>query len=279
MMLTPLENVFVRIFRVTLVSTAFIALLIAICALLYVAYARFAPEPKANLSRKVDQIRQAVDPAILIKQLFPVDSTVYKDADTIADNVKYESRSAPDDLTFQEFNHFLAVSLGASFDSREQFQSWLYGNNHIEISWDNSIDDKQASNEDNVNYLLKSLLLDYAKRLSFRGASLGSARKQKLYGESFDELTAPTGRSQAPAFLVWFFDKLQSHLLVVNRDLELQRLERVGLRVWIYPSLIAAGSAFGYFLVVMFLFLLVSIEASTRRIAEVQYEPTLPPRT
>ena len=105
------------------------------------------------------------------------------------------------------------------------------------------------------------------KRLSFRAESLPNARKQRLYQASFDRLTTPTGQSQAPYFLVWFFNALQDELRAVDRDLGTQRLERNALRLTIPLALIVAASAFGYFILIMFLFLVVSIEASVRRLA------------
>ena len=101
------------------------------------------------------------------------------------------------------------------------------------------------------------------KRLSFRAESLPNARKQRLYQASFDRLTTPTGQSQAPYFLVWFFNALQDELRAVDRDLGTQRLERNAIPL----ALIVAASAFGYFILIMFLFLVVSIEASVRRLA------------
>src|ERR1035437_1243226 len=154
-MLTPIESFFVRLLRGTVVFTALVSFAITILALAYAGYAQFAPEPTAKLSGRVSQIRQAIDPANLIKQLFPADSSVTKDVLANVDNVAYSFRNAPDAEIFNEFNKFLDISLGGSFESQKQFSDWLYGSNHINFSWDNSIDDKIESNEDNVNNLLR----------------------------------------------------------------------------------------------------------------------------
>ena len=268
-MLSNIEHFFVRLLRGTVVATAFIAFLVTVGALLYASYAQFAPEPQASLGRRIEKFRQETDPANLIRQVFPNDSTVYKDA-AATDRVTYERSAPSDEVLFNGLNKFLDVSLNASFERRQQFSDWLYGSNKIQFSWSGSIDDKGATNENNVNFLWRSLLNDYATRLVFRSQSLGAARKQRLYSSSFEKLTAPTGQSQAPYFLVWFFEKLQSELRAVDQELSQLRIERNLLRLTVPLALTVASGAFGYFIFIMFLFLIVSIEASVRHLAGVR---------
>jgi hypothetical protein len=123
-------------------------------------------------------------------------------------------------------------------------------------------------NENNVNYLFRSLLLDYAKRLSVYGPVLGSAKKQNLYADAFDRLVAPTGAARAPCFLVWYFDQLQDQLRDVQAQLKQEGAERNVLRLSAISALMVAASAFAYFISAVFCFLLISIEASIRTIAE-----------
>jgi hypothetical protein len=268
-MLSNIEHFFVRLLRGTVVATAFIAFLVAVAALLYAGYAQYAPEPQASLSRRIDKFRQEVDPAALIKQIFSNDSTVYKDAN-VADRISYERSAPSDEVLLNGINKFLDISLNASIERRQQFSDWLYGTNKIEFLWSRSIDDKDATNENNVNFLWRSLLNDYATRLVFRSQSLGAARKQRLYSTSFDKLAAPTGQSQAPYFLVWFFEKLQGELRAVDQELTQLRIERNLLRQTVPLALTVASGAFGYFIFIMFLFLVVSIEASVRHLAGVR---------
>ncbi len=266
-MLSHVEAIFVRILRGTVIFSAFISLLIAIGALIYAGYVQFAPQPSANLSSKIVRFREATNPSKLIKELFPSDSAVYREASSDDDNVPYELRNPTDVSIYEEFNKFLDGALGASFDNPKQFTNWLYGSNSIPFRWGESIDGKNARNENNVNVLWRSLIIDYAKRLTSRSASLGAARKQKLNPTAFDKMTAPTGAAQAPYFLVWFFDAVQRELLAVSAEVEGAREQRAALLLTLPIALYVAATAFGYFIFAMFLFLMVSIEASVRRIA------------
>lgn len=267
-MLSSIEIIFVRILRVTVVATASLAIFVSIGALLFAGYAHFSPEPAANLARGVQQLRQAVDPVRLLTTAFPKDSTIYKEVNNTPDNVSYKSVAASDEEIFRELNKFLDVAFGASFQSQAKFSEWLYGPDAIAFRWSSEIDDKKASNENNVDYLWRSLLFDYAKRLSARADTLAKARKQNLYEGSFETLTGPTGISKAPYFLVWYFAELQNELQSKADELLKARAAREALRLTETPSLIVATSAFGYFLIVIFCFLLISIEASVRRLAE-----------
>jgi hypothetical protein len=273
-MLTLLEKFFVRLLRGTVMFTALVSFVITVGALVYAGYAKFAPEPTASLSGRFSQIRQAVSPDVLIRGLFPVDSEVTKYVSANPDNVAYSLHSASDDELFNEFNKFLDVLLGGSFESQKQFSEWLYGTNNIGISWDPSIDNKSAINEDNVNILWRSLLLDYAKRLSTRAPYLADVKKKfsfqkdNIYSDSFDRLTAPTGRSGAPFFLAWFFSNLQIELRGAANDLTIERTKMAALRLTVTPALYVAGSTYAYFILIMLLFLVISIEASLRRTAE-----------
>lgn len=274
-MLSNIETFLVRLLRGTVVITASISVLITAGALLYAAYAAFSPEPTANLLGYLDRFRQATDPVNLIKETFPEDSNVYKDAVSTQDNIRYEHSNPSDDILFTEFNKFLDLSLGASFESQKQFSDWLYGNNSIQFRWSKSIDDENATNENNVNYLWRSLLLDYAKRLTFRSGPLGAARKQKLYPTSFDQLTAPTGPSHAPYFLVWFFTALSNQLQAVDSEFDAAKVQRFALGLTVPFALEVASGAFAYFFGMMLLFLFVSIEASVRGIVRIEEPPTV----
>jgi hypothetical protein len=267
-MLNPMESFFVRLLRVTVILTALVSLATAAITLLYAGYAQYLPEPTAKLSGRVSQIRQAIDPANLIKELFPDDSSVTKTALANADNVAYSLRNASDAEIFTEFNRFLDVLFGGSFESQKQFSDWLHGSNRIYFSWNDSIDNNSAHNEDNVNVLWRSLLFDYAKRLSVRATVFADAKKRGLYSSSFDRLTEPNRPSSAPYFLVWFFNSLQTELQSASSDLTNRRAERAALRVTVQPALYIAAGAFGYFISIMFLFLFISIEASLRWTAE-----------
>jgi hypothetical protein len=271
-MLTLLEKFFVRLLRGTVMFTALVSFVITVGALMYAGYVKFAPEPTASLSSRFSQIRQAVSPDKLIKELFPLEVSKYVSANP--DNIAYLFNSASDDEIFNEFNKFLDVALGASFESQRQFSEWLHSSNRISFSWDASIDNIAAINEDNVNILWRSLLLDYAKRLSARASVLADAKKKfssqknDMYSSSFDRLTAPTGRSNAPFFLVWFFSSLENELRSAANDLAIEKTKMAALRLTVTPALYVAGSTYAYFILIMLLFLVISIEASLRRTAE-----------
>jgi hypothetical protein len=267
MLLSHTELVFVRLLRGTVIATACVALVIAAGALVYAAYARFSPEPTARLSSRIDKMRQAADPANLIREIFPKDSGPHTDA-ALADNVPYQRRQPSTEELFSQLNKFLEAALSASFESQKQFSDWLFGSNQLPFSWSGGIDDKNASNDDNVNVLWRSLFLDYAKRLTFRATSLRRARDQRLFPSSFDRLTAPTGRSSAPYFVAWFFQTLQKELASAQTELAEAQIQRAALRLTVPISLAVAAGAFGYFITIMFLFLIVSIEASVRHLAE-----------
>ena len=272
MMLSTTESAFVRILRGTVIATASLAILITVGALLYAAYAYLAPEPHANLYGRLAEFRQATDPINLISEVFPKDSSVVKDLSSIRNDVSYERKAASDRMLFDEMNKFLNAAFGASFEDESKFADWLHGNSdeRIQFSWSKRIDDEKAANENNVNYLLRSLLFDYAKRLSVYGATLAKAKKQDLYASSFDRLVAPTGTGQAPYFLVWFFNRLHGQLQAINTQLSQERAQRNELRLTTIPATIVAGSAFGYFIAIIFCFLFISMEASLRKIAEVR---------
>lgn len=200
---------------------------------------------------------------------------MYKEAVSTSDPVRYDRSHPTDDAIFAKFNKFLDLSLGASFEDRKQFSGWLYGNNRIPFSWSRSIDNENANNESGVDFLWRSLIIDYAKRLTFRATSLGAARKQKLYPTSFDKLMAPTGQAHASYFLVWFFTTLQTQLQSVDQELDAAKAQRFALRLTIPAALETASGAFAYFFVMMLLFLFVSIEASVRTIAKVDEPPNV----
>lgn len=265
-MLNPIESFFVRFLRVTVILTALVSLATAAITILYAGFAQYLPEPTANISGRVSQIRQSIDPVNLVKEIFQADTPVIRDMSANPDKVVYSLRLASDTELFNEFNKFLDVVLGGSFESQKQFSDWLQGNNKIDFSWNNSIDNKSARDEDNINVLWRSLLFDYAKRLSARATVVADAKKSEAY--SFDRLIEPTGRSRAPYFLVWFFNSLQTELQSASSDLANRRTERAALRLTVQPALYTAAGAFGYFISIMFLFLFISIEASLRRTAE-----------
>jgi hypothetical protein len=267
-MLTPTESFFVRLLRGTVVATAFVSFLIAVLAILYALYAQFAPEPQPNIAGSVVRLRQAVDPAKLIKEVFASDSTIAKEAET-PDNIAYQLNKPSQNELFQQFNTFLDRSLGASFESSNQFSDWLYGSNNIKFGWNRDLDRSTASDESNINVLWLSLLYDYAKRLNYRAPAIAAANKDKANTAGIDRFTASTSPSRAPYFLVWFFSKLQNELQQVGQELQAERAQRAALRLTIPFALYVAAGAFSYFIFIMFLFLLVSIEASVRRLATI----------
>ena len=266
-MLTATENFFVRLLRGTVITTALVSFLVAVSALLYVLYAHFAPEPQPRVANSIGRFRQAVDPANLIKEVFSSDSAIFKEADT-PDNVAYQLHKPSPSEMLQEFNTFLDRAFGASFENSNQFSDWLYGSGAI-FRWSRDLDRSNAADESNIDVLWASLLFDYAKRLEFRAPSIAAANKIKSNSAAVDRFTAPTSPSRAPYFLVWFFDKLQGELQLLEQELQAERAERAALRLAIPLALYVAAGAFSYFIFIMFLFLLVSIEASVRRLASI----------
>jgi hypothetical protein len=267
-MLTLTESFFVRLLRGTVVTTAFVSFLIAVLAILYALYAQFAPEPQPNIAGSIARLRQAVDPEKLIKEVFPSDSAIAKEVDA-PDHIAYQLSKPSQNELFQQFNTFLDRSLGASFESSNQFSDWLYGSNNIKFAWNRDLDRSTASDESNVNVLWLSLLYDYATRLSYRAPAIQAAKKAKAKTAGIDLFTASTPPSRAPYFLVWFFNKLENELQQVGQELQAERVQRAALRLTIPLALYVAAGAFSYFIFIMFLFLLVSIEASVRRLATV----------
>lgn len=267
-MLSPVETIFVRLLRGTVVATAFVSIAITIIALVYAAYAHFTPEPKPRLSQRIGEIRSATDPAKLLESLFPLDSDLVKEMRNLSAASPYALRAASNDEIFAEFNKFLDIFLGGKFESAKQFSDWLFGSDRIELTWSRTIDDEKALNEDNVDILWRSMLFDYAAKLQKIAPALSAARKAQKFSQSFDKLTAPTGRAQAPYFLAWQFGAMQAALKNEAERFTREVFEREQLRAQVSIALYVAASAFGYFIFIMFLFLIVSIEASIRIGAE-----------
>lgn len=267
-MLTTTESFFVRLLRGTVITTALVSFLVAVSAVSYVLYAIFAPEPQPRIAGNIERFRHAVDPAKLIKEVFPSDSAIFKEVEP-SDNVVYQLRKPSQNEIFQEFNAFLDRALSASFENSSQFSDWLYGSSGIQFRWNNDLSRKNAADESNIDFLWASLLFDYAKRLEYRAPSIAVANKIKSNSAAIDRFTAPTPPSRAPYFLVWFFNKLQGELQLVEQELQADRAQRAALRLAIPLGLYIAGGAFSYFIFIMFLFLLVSIEASVRRLASI----------
>lgn len=265
-MLSTVENFFIRLLRGTIIATAFVSFAITLLALLYAAYAWCAPDPIPNVAGQITRLRKATDPAELFKELFPPESSVVKDT-AAPDAIPYESGRRSDNDAFQEFNKFLDIALGGSFDNAVQFSSWLNGNNAISFRWPTVIDNKAKLDDSNIELLSKSLLYDYAKRLASRAPAVKAVSKVKPYSNALDALTAATPPSRAPYFLTWFFDKLQGELRVIAQEFQEERNQRAALRATTPFALSVAGGAFSYFIFIMFLFLLVSIEASARTLA------------
>jgi hypothetical protein len=182
----------------------------------------------------------------------------------------YKFRAPTDEEIFDRLNAFLGTSIGGEIEQISQLKEWLYGSDSIEFAWSNAIDDKSANNENNIDKLWRSLLIDYADRLNAIAPLLQKADNEKLYPTAFDQLTAPTARSNAPAFLYWYFSTLQTELHNIDLELNKKKFEREELRATIPYELAVAGGAYGYFIAIMFLFLIVSIESSARHIAESQ---------
>ncbi|MEH2472155.1 hypothetical protein V1281_006657 [Nitrobacteraceae bacterium AZCC 2161] len=265
-MLSTVENFFIRLLRGTVIATAFLSFLITVIALLYAGYAWYAPDPVPNVAGQIVRLRKATDPVELLKELFPPESSVVKDT-APPDAIPYESGKRSENDTFLEFNKFLDIALGASFDNAAQFSTWLNGGNAIPFRWATAIDNKARFDDSNIELLSKSLLYDYAKRLAFRAPAVKAVNKVKPYSSALDALTAATPPSRAPYFLVWFYDKLQGELRVVAQEFQEERDQRFALRATAPFALSVAGGAFSYFIFIMFLFLLVSIEASVRTLA------------
>jgi hypothetical protein len=157
-MLSRIENYFVSLLRGTVIATAFLSFLVTVLALLFAAYAHLAPEPQAETSKQIERFRSAVDPGKLIAEVFPTDSSVAKEGKSTPDGVAFDKSRHYDEETFGQFNKFLDVALGASFDSQAQFSDWLHGPNHIVFGWNLAIDHKDANDNDNVQNLVRSLL-------------------------------------------------------------------------------------------------------------------------
>lgn len=279
-MLSSVEAAFVRLLRGTVVTTAFISIAITIIALIYAAYAQFKPDPKPQLSQRVHEFRNATDPARLIESIFPPNSDLVKGLRGRSSIPPYIFHSASVEEIFSEFNKFLDAFLGGKFESAKQFSDWLFSSNGIELSWSKAISDNNALNEDNVNRLWPSMLFDYAVRLQKIAPILADARNAHKYPTSFDKLTAPTGRAQAPYFLAWYFSEMQTALSQEATRFIRETAEREHLRQQAPIALYVAASAFGYFIFIMFLFLFVSIEASLRKGAEHAFStktPSSPP--
>lgn len=236
-MLSPIEGIFVRLLRGTVVATAFISIAATIVSLVYAANAQFAPDPKSRLSQRVLEFRTATDPAKLIESVFPPDSDLVKEVRERSASSPYTFNAASTEELFTEFNKFLDTFLGGKFESAKQFSDWLYGSDRIELRWSKKIDHKEASNEDNVNILWSSLLFDYVVRLEKIAPTLADARKAHKFPTSFDKLTAPIGRAQAPYFLTWYFASLQTALNNEATRFERETLEREQLRQHVPISL------------------------------------------
>lgn len=268
MLLSKAERLFVQILRTAAVLTAGVALLVAAGALLFAAYAYVAPNPTANLKQDVTRYRQALDPNRLIRGLYPADSSVVRGLGQLPPDGSYQFSSATTKELYAAFNVFLDKAMRAELEGEAKFEGWLAGQNRIPFAWSSSIDSREAQDERSVAILSRSLMLDYAQRLTRRAPLLSDAHRRDVYGASLDKFIAPTGPPRAPYFIVWYFEVLQEELGKSERQLAGEQSARLALRFAIPFVLWLAAGAFGYFVVVMLVFLFISIEASTRTIAE-----------
>ena len=180
----------------------------------------------------------------------------------------YQFRNATTKDLYRAFNLFLDKAMRAELESEETFERWLTGQNRIPFSWGPSIDNLGAQDERNVAILWRSLMLDYAERLTKRAPLLNDARASNLNSSSLDKLIASTGSNRSPYFVVWCFETLQTELRKSENQLAADQAARLVLRFATPFALWVAAGAFSYFIIVMLAFLFVSIEASTRTIAE-----------
>jgi hypothetical protein len=273
-MLSNIETLFVRLLRGTVIATAMVSFIITVLALLFALYAEFAPNPKVRLADQIDRFRQATDPVKLIREVFPAEAAIIKETSG-PDNVVYEKGKRLDPEILQQFNKFLDVALGASFENASQFADWLH-NNGVRFRGYSALEDRNALDEGNIEVLWRSLIFDYARRLSARAPALATANKDKQYSSAIDRFTAATPPTRAPYFVVWFFNKLQAELQLVAQEFQEEQDRRLALRMTVPVALYVAAGAFSYFIFIMFLFLLVSIEASVRRLAS-GGNPGVPP--
>jgi hypothetical protein len=273
-MLSNVETFFVRLLRGTVIATAMVSFLITILALVYGLYAQFAPDPHVRIAEQIDRFRQATNPVKLIREVLPADAPILKEIGG-SDNVVYEQGKRLDPEILQQFNKFLDSALGASFENSSQFSDWLHSNG-MRFRGYSALDNGKALDESNIEILWRSLLFDYARRLNARAPTLATVNQDKQYSSSIDRFTAPTSPSRAPYFVVWFFNKLQGELQLVAQELQEEQSRRLALKFTVPVALYIAAGAFSYFIFIMFLFLLVSIEASVRRLAS-GGTPALPP--
>lgn len=267
-MLTNKEAYFIKVLRGTVISTASLAFFAAIITLAFAAYAQFSPEAKINLKDRVIDISKSLEPRIMINEIYPEDSWVAKHISTIQSGSYTYTKPSDQDL-LNSFNKFLEVAINGKFENLEKFSSWLQGPNAFKLTWKEEINSENANNENNIHNLALSLLGYYADRLQVYAPILKESEVEKHYPtDGILKLTDTTGAERAPYFLFWFFKTLQSQIQSAGEDLEAEKTKRADLKAMAPLLLSISAATFVYFITIMFLFLVISIEASVRRIAE-----------
>ena len=262
-MLTSTEMLCLKVFRKTVILTAAVALLVAALGSVFWFYSVIAPAPSIHMADRLDSLRSATRVANLVKKVFPEKSEAVQTADEAFPAPTSYSLHTDAMEAFDDANAVLSDLWQQQFASKDIFAKMLFGDDAVPFSWNKDISNSNATNENNVNVLWQSLLVEYLQQL--RVAASGKLKEYKNSGR-YD--SAFTKLHDDVYFIRWFFETLQKEVTAARDDLERKRVERAALSASGFVALTVAGIAFGYFLVIMFFFLAIAIEVHVRALAE-----------
>lgn len=260
-MLTKVELFFLHLFRKTVIFTAGLALLVAACGVIYWAYAKYAPDP-APYAKRVEDFRSRLSVAGLVREYFPADSRLVREVDDVFPLPKLFAVEPNWNQPFSDthrnkINKYLNDLFDGEYGRQDVFERWIFSQ---EYNFNEKLHDPKAQDERNFWIMYGSLLVAFIDELNTATPKLVELKGSGDYVSSFKKLE----EDAYDQTLNWFFTEYRE----VVSEVDAEFAEREVLRLSSSLGLIVAGSAFAYFILVMFFFLAASAEIHIRRISD-----------
>ncbi|MBX3549076.1 MAG: hypothetical protein KIT15_12330 [Xanthobacteraceae bacterium] len=258
------ENFLLRIFRASAVVTAAVALLIAVLALVYGLYARYAPKPVVDVYARLEKLSDLLRPEIMLRQALVDDREVGLTIWTVEQltkdvlrgpslsSVPENSQQASLDEAFKSMNEFLLTAFSIRIGDRARFVETLTSP-RFRFSWTNDIDPQKRMGD-----IWPAAFAFYAKWLAGHAKNVAGLTaenrikvQQKLVDKSFIyEFYSTTMNNFLKSLASEYAERSLQHSVL--RDSQ-----------WFAFQLMAAS--FGYFFLIMLAVVFIRIEVNLRR--------------
>jgi hypothetical protein len=162
-----------------------------------------------------------------------------------------------DDNHQEKINNYLNSLFDVQYQRRGTFESFVLAQQY---DFNEELHDPEAQDERNFWILYGSLLVAFIDELNTATPKLVELKNSGDYDAAFKTLEG----DEYDKAMIWFFNEFRE----VVGEVDAEFAEREALRLSASLGLIVAGSAFAYFILVMFFFLAASAEIHIRRMSE-----------